>query len=216
MGLSIPALRAALCICLIICTIGGCATYETQKISSAPGSSTLSKESSASMGAVSFRCVSLADKDASRNYLGVDPSSTGMVPVFVKVQNNGDHPIKVDCAKCFLTASAGGETFRALTVNEACERARRSDAHVIAATFAFGMMGAIISGTHVAEVNRTLEQDYYDKSFKPTLLNSGAEGQGVIFFDALGEKQALLRSLVVTTIDVDTMEPRETQLDLPR
>ncbi len=216
MRLSGRLLGAAVCSCLILSITVGCATYETQKNVPASEGGTLSKESSVSAGAVDFRCCSLAEKNTCRNYLGIDPASTGMVPLLLKVQNNGNDPVKIDLTHCFLTTSQEGETFNALALNDACERARRGDASVIGAAIAFGAIGAVISGTQTAQANRTLDQDYYDKCFKPTMINAGAKGEGVIFFDAPKEKQDLLRSLIMTTIDVNTMERKETQIELPR
>ncbi len=216
MRLSGQLLRVTICSCLILSLTGGCATYDTQKNISNSESNILGKEYFVTVGDIDFRCCSLAAKDTSQKYLGIDPASTGMVPLLLKVRNNGSNPVKVDLTRCFLANSQGSEIFKALALSDATERARRSDAAVVGATLAFGMIGGLISGSQTAQANRTLEQDYYDKYFKPTLINTGSEGQGVIFFDTPEEKQSLIRYLVITTIDIKTMDQNETRIQLPR
>ena len=216
MRLPVPICRLTLYSCLIVSATVGCATYDARKVSSIQEISTLCKQSSANMGPVGFRCCSLAGREAGESYLGLDPALAGMVPVLLRIQNNGNNPVKVDLANCFVCTDAREETFKTLTPSEACDRARRNDAHVIAVGIAFGPAGALISGAQAAEVNRTLEQDYHDKSFKPTLISSGFEGQGIIFFDVPKERQLSLNSLIVSTIDANTMEQREVIIDLSK
>jgi len=213
---SIRCCLAVFCSCLTFNALIGCVSYEAKKVS-APEGTSLGSEFFANTGAVEFRCYSLANPDASRLYLGIDPASTDMVPVMLKVANNGSSPIKLELHDCLLKSIPGGETFGALTLKYACERARRSDvAPVLGAILVFGVAGAFVSGNQVAETNRTLEEDYYRKSFKPALINSQCEGQGIIFFDVPKQKQGLLQTLVIVTTDLNSMQRTETVIDLQR
>ncbi len=205
---------SAFCACIALCTVAGCASYDAKNITSVSMRGTSVKEFATSVDGVDVRCCPLVDREASQKYLGIDPSSAGVIPIFLSIRNNTDSPLKVEVGKCFTATDSRGGIFNALTIGEASERARRSDVvPVVWSSMIFGVAGMIIAGNQVAEVNRTIDQDYHEKSFKPTLINSGFEGKGIIFFDVPKEEQTSITSLVLTTTNLNTMEHKETTLE---
>jgi hypothetical protein len=153
------------------------------------------------------------DEETAKGYLGISPGAAGMVPVYFKVQNNGDGPIKVEISKAYLS-SGTEETVPCLSLEAACDRARRSDGEVMMWGVAFGMFAMMASASNVAEVNRTIDSDYQQKQFKPALINAGGMGEGVLFFDVPKEKQAEIRSAVLLYSDLGSGETREVRFNL--
>jgi hypothetical protein len=128
----------------------------------------------------------LDDKLAKTN-VGVTPSASGMLSVFVRVENGAENPVKVDLANSFLLIN--GEKYPSLAAESAVERAQRGDAVPVAGmTVLFGLIGGIATGSVIATGNRTIEEHYQEKSFKPTLINTKSCGSGLVFFEFSKEK----------------------------
>jgi hypothetical protein len=149
----------------------------------------------------------LKEKDLAKSYVGIDPAKSSMIPVFMKIANSGDNPIKVDISGSSLI-TATGEPFQALSIDEAIEKAIRSDAEVVGWTIAFGLMGALVSGGNTASTNKSLEEDYHQKSFKPSLINTKSSGEGLVFFYVPVEKQALINAAMIQLLNPISNERR--------
>jgi hypothetical protein len=193
-----------------------CVTYNVRKLPDPQEGSTTRKESVVAVETAELHCVSLSGKQDSRDYLGLDPASSNMVPVLLRIENHGRFPVKVDLSRTFLTLTMG-ENRRSLTLEESCDRARRADAApVLGAAIMFGLIGAAAGGAQAASANRSLEEDYFQKYFRPTLINSEASGRGVVFFDVPADKQSAITLLTVTLVDVSTGAPTPVTMDFPR
>jgi hypothetical protein len=152
--------------------------------------------------------VVLKDRRLARNYVGIDPVRSSMVPVFMKIINAGNDIVKVDIPGTSLLTDAG-ESFHSLTIDQAIEKAMRSDAEVVGWTMAFGITGALASGSKAASANKSLEEDYHNKSFKPTLLNTKSSGEGLVFFHVPAEKQALINAIAIQLFNLQSNEPKK-------
>ena len=206
----IPFLTALLAAILIV---AGCASYETQKTPTIAQKAGSQEEVSASNALLEVHAVPMLKGETAKAFLGINPSSTGMAPILFKIRNIGASPIKIDLSRSYLS-SKSNERSPCLSLDEACKRALRSDAEVVGWTVAFGLVGGLVSGSKVTEANRTLESDYQQKQFKPTLINSGGLGEGVVFFDVPKEKQSLIRSAIIVYQDLGSNQPGEIVIDL--
>lgn len=195
--------------------IGGCASYQTKSLSSVPEHGAAMNEFIGASDSVEVRCTPMMDKEMAKSYLGIEPSKVEMVPVLFKVQNNGTSPIKVDISRTALILD-GAADGPCLSLDDACNKARRGEGEVIGWGIAFGAVGAMASGNKVAEANRALESDYQKKAFKPTLINAGGKGEGVLFFDVPKDRQQLVRSVRLSYLDLSTSETREIHIGLQR
>jgi hypothetical protein len=169
--------------CAIALVLLGCTSYEPAEDSGQEAlNENAAREIVASGDSVEVRLVPLFDAERARPYLGIDPSRSKIMPVLLNVANAGPEPIKVELQDSYLSAGPD-ERWRTLALKEAVDRALRSDADVFVLGLAFGMPVWFIAADNAAATNRTLEEDYHAKYFQPTLINAGASGQGVVFFD---------------------------------
>lgn len=193
-----------------------CASYKTEKIPDTLESGVARKESVITIDRVQLHSISLDGTEDRHKYLGLDSASSNMVPLLLSVVNQGSDPLKVDLSRTFL-ASTAGENFKSLTLEESCDRARSEGAvPILGATVLFGALGATASGAQVASTNRSLEEDYFQKYFRPTLIGAGSSGRGVLFFDVPADRRQRMLSLVVTLVDLGMGKTTQVRLDLPR
>ncbi len=186
----------------------GCASYAPAEKANMTPTDILNRNAAVVNSApCEFRVVVLKDRELAKNYVGIDPFKSSMIPVFLKVNNYGSDLIKVDIPDSSLS-SDGGESFSSLTIEQAVEIARRSDAEVVGWYIAFGVMGALVSGSNTASVNKSLEEDYHSKSFKPTLINTKSSAEGLIFFSVPADKQKLLHSVTIQLLDLTSHKSR--------
>lgn len=188
----------------ILLIVAGCSSYKpAENPEPIPGVSdgTDSNEVVAAEESVEVRFVPLFDKERAKSYLGIDPAKSKMMPALVKVVNTNDIPIKVDLENSYLVVDPN-ERWSTLPLGEAIHRGLRSDAEVVGWMVAFGMPAWYAAADHAANVNRTLEEDYHEKHFKPMLINGGTAGQGVVFFD-VPEKGA--RHVSAAVIRIQTL-----------
>ena len=128
----------------------------------------------------------LFDEEIAKENLGISPKETGMLPVYIKVENKSPNPIKVNLSNSFISVAEG--KCPSINIEEAIARAIKSDAQVVGWTLLFGIPGMLISGSAAAEENKNIEEYYQRRSFKPTLLNSNTSGAGLVFFDIQKDK----------------------------
>jgi hypothetical protein len=138
-----------------------------------------------------------------REYFGIDPAKSRMVPAMLSLENVGDEIVRLDLEDSYL-ALESGEQWHVLSLDEAIDRALRSDAEVIGWTLAFGLVGAAVSMDHSTSTNRTLEQDYHAKYFRPVVINAGQSGRGVVFFERPAPAGRKISSMVVQATRLNT------------
>lgn len=187
----------------------GCATYSPSERANLTPTDILKKnEAVVSSESCEFHIVVLKDKDIAKSYVGIDPTQSSMIPVFMKIANSSNHLVKVDISGSSLLTDAG-EPFQSIPIDEAIEKARRSDAEVVGWTIAFGLMGGLVSGGNTASINKSLEEDYHQKSFKPSLINTKSSGEGLVFFYVLAEKQALINAAIIQLLNPTSNETKK-------
>ena len=158
----------------------GCASYEPEQEGrdvSLPGEEIVVEQDQ-----LVVRLHPVFEKTAARNYFGINPAASHMMPAMLSLENVGDEIVRLDLEESYLVMRAD-EQWHVLALDEAIDRALRSDAEVIGWALAFGTVGAIISMDNVTTTNRTLEQDYHAKHFRPVVINGGQSGHGVVFFE---------------------------------
>lgn len=155
----------------------GCASYETLKKQDTSDDGF--KEIIISEDSITVHYFPYIDSILCKKHLGIKPSRAQMIPSLLKIENNSTKIIKVNIEKCTLNIS--DEKCSPLELEDAINRARRSGAEVVAWQVGFGLIGWSIAANNVTSTNRSLEEDYHSKYFKPTLINSGKTAQGIIF-----------------------------------
>jgi len=199
------------CVSLFILTslLAGCATYSpAERGELTPADILKGKEAVVSSESCEFRVVILKDRDLAKRYVGIDPAESSMIPVFMRIANSGNRLIKLDASGSSLLTAAG-EPFQSLTIDEAIEKAMRSDAEVVGWGIAFGTVGAIVSASNTASTNKSLEEDYHKKSFKPNLINTESSGEGLVFFHVPPEKQEFINAAVIQLLDPTSNETKK-------
>lgn len=185
----------------------GCASYEPAKHPDpAASSGEISKEIVATADSIELRLIPLFDAERAKPYLGIDPATSRIMPAVLKVTNTGNEPIRVDLQDSSLRIG-DNERWATLSLTEAIDRALRSDAHVVGWTIALGLPAWLISADQAAATNQTLEQDYHAKYFKPTLINAGGTGQGVVFFDVPRKSECRISAAMIRLRKLDTDQP---------
>ncbi len=196
-----------ICLCVsstLLFTLAGCTSYDPARHPELPPPGEGGTDGVvAGDSSLEIHFVPLFDKERAKAYLGINPASSRIMPALVKVVNLDKQPIKVDLRGSHLVVDPN-EHWKSLELGEAIRRALRSDAEVVGWMFAFGLPAWYAAAGNAANVNRTLEQDYHTKYFKPTLINAGASGQGVVFFDAPQQDEHHISAAVIRVRKVNT------------
>ena len=194
----------------------GCATYQP---GDAPSPITeddiLQDQVVLTMDSLEFHLAPLTNQQIAKKYLGLDPLKSNMLPVFMRVHNSGNQIVKIDISLSFLLTTSG-ESYPALALEQSIDRAMRSHGEVVAWTIGFGLIGALASGSQVASANRTLEEDYLAKRFKPTLINAEGSAQGIVFFDIPAEEQGNISSAVIHVLNLTTNDAKHISINLTK
>jgi hypothetical protein len=195
----------------------GCVSYKPVELKE---NEIIKKGVVAKIDSIEVSFIWLADRQVAMNYVGIDPQKSNMLPTFIKISNCGNKVIKVDLARSHLVTELG-EELRSLSVEESIDRAKRSDAAVVAwtlglATISYVAAGGamIVAGNATTSVNRTLEEDYHNKYFKPTLINAGGCAQGIVFFGFPAKKQTKIILAVIQIKNIDTNEEKKVYINL--
>jgi hypothetical protein len=198
-------------VCFIII---GCATYKPLNKANQISTQNLIKNAIIrSEGKINIHISIIEDKELAKKYFGIDPLKSKMVPVAIKIDNNGEEIIKLDILSCHLVTDTN-VNYYALSIEEAITRALRSDASVIGWTIGFGLVGGLIAGDKAASTNKTLEEDYHAKYFKPTLINRGSSGEGIIFYDFSEKVFNHIESSVITISKLGSEEKVQINIKL--
>ncbi len=204
-----------LCI-LMACTfpILGCAKYKPANTSNQISENKiLENDVFISGNDIDIHFAAIKDKQTSKEYLGIDPYKSNMLPVLLKITNNRNEVIKVDLVNSYVITKTA-ELHNNLSIDEAIKKALRSDAEVVGWMIGFGCLGFLVAGDNAASINRSLEEDYHDKYFMPTLLNIGSTAKGIVFFDYPREAQGQIISSVIQLTSLNTNEKIQIKIQL--
>jgi hypothetical protein len=191
-------------------------------------------EITASCQGLKFYLIPLLDEKITKPNLGIVPKDFDMFPVFLRIENISQHPIKVDLQNSFIVT--GEERNRSMIVEEVIERIGKNDPQsAVGLGVAFGLLGGIAGATVGVAVgsiidsstvgSKTIEEYYHDNSFKPTLINSSLSGSGIVFYDVQKDRMSYDQFILsfpilnlitneVTTAEIsfkvkDAVRPRE-------
>jgi hypothetical protein len=184
---------------IVLSALAGCSSYEPAqhpKPVSVASEDAAAGEIVVNEDSIEIRFVPLFDKERAKSYLGINPAKSKIMPALVKVVNTCNEPVKVDMDGSYLVIDPN-ERWNTLALSEAIHRGLRSDAEVVGWMIALGMPAWYAAASNSANVNRTLEEDYYAKHFKPTLINAGGVGQGIVFFDVREQDECHVSAAVI-------------------
>jgi len=197
---------------VVFLLLAGCASYEPAKHPDLKASSGAdSNEIVVTTDFIEVHLVPLFGAKQAGAYLGINPVRSKIMPIILRVVNTSDGPVRVELQDSFLQIGTD-ERWRTLSLTEAIDRALRSDAHVVGWTIAFGMPAWLIAADQATATNQTLEQDYHTKYFKPTLINVGGTGQGVVFFDVPQKRETRVSSATIRLRKLNGDQPIEVRL----
>jgi hypothetical protein len=188
----------------LMVTLVGCAT--SYKPASSPqalqerlsqGGSNI--EISAASQDVKFQVYPLLDEKVTKTNLGILPADLDMLPIFLKVENVSQNPIKVDLLNSFVVS--GEERNPSMMVEDVVGRIKKNDPQAaLGMGVVFGLVGGLAGATVGVAVgaiidsstvgSRTIEEHYHDKSFKPTLIIPGSSGSGIVFYTLPRDRMA--------------------------
>jgi hypothetical protein len=70
-------------------------------------------------------------------------------------------------------------------------------------------------GTHTANVNQDVEQDFFAKAFRPSVIPAGGTAAGIVFYSASGYQQKQVTKAVLPIVDLRTGRVTNLSLLLP-
>ncbi len=127
-----------------------------------------------------------------------------MLAVLLVIDNHKNNPIKIDTFSSH--ASDNSSIYRTMHPHEAIKRVLITTPEAVATLgILFGPIVGLIAGAKQTDENILIEDYFWEKSFKPTLINSKKRGVGLIFFNI--PKKAIDYSKLtynITVIDLAT------------
>jgi len=183
-----------LLLCVLAILLCGCATYKPPdniqtlyEGVSQKGSADLSVTSNE----FEVRCLPIINEKVAKTNLGILPEEFEVLPVFLKVENISQNPIKVDLPNSFITIGEKQTTY--MDIDSVVDRIAKKDADAaIGLGLVFGMLGGITGGAVGGAVgavidsskvgSRTVEGHYYRQSFNPVFIQPKNSGSGLVFY----------------------------------
>jgi hypothetical protein len=200
---------------LLLHGLTGCSSYEPASSREPLSEEGWKKdERGVTQDSLEIRFTLLADPKISRRLVGITPANARMVPGLLEVSNDSNEVVRVDLAGARLLQESGKD-LPSVALDEAIHRALRSDAEVMAWGLGFGVLPMLVAADNSARTNRTLEEDYHAKSFKPTLINPKGKGQGVVFFDYPRGRAPKIHRVVIPVARLTTKDSVEVKIELP-
>ncbi len=181
----------------------GCVSYAPATLDEPPLGDERILESPA--GAVVCRAALLETDSQSQRFFGFEVSRVRLLPAVLACKSAAPAlRVEVEDAKA---CGAWGRS-AVLPIDQVITQARHSMVGPAFATLAFGLVGGIAAGAPIDSANRSIEQDFRAKEFRPRVLNPGDEAFGAIFFRlAQGSERAA--AVVISTVDLASGERTE-------
>lgn len=187
-------------LCILAVVFYGCATYKPPD-----NIQTLYDRVSQKAGAdlivicdgFKVQCIPIVNERVAKTNLGIHPAEFEMLPVFLKVENTGQNPIKVDLPNSFITIGEKQTTY--LDIDSAVGRiAKKDEDAAIGFGLIFGMLGGIsgavvgvAAGTAIDSSKTgsgTVGGHYYRQSFNPVFIHPNNSGGGLAFYKVSKEE----------------------------
>lgn len=213
-----------LLLCVLAILFYGCATYKPpdniqtfyDRVSKKVGT-----DLTVAYNEFEVQCFPIIDEKAAKTNLGIVPEEFEVLPVFLKVENKSQNPIKVDLPNSFITIGEKETTY--LDIDSVVERIAKKDADAeagLTAVFAVfggvagvvgGVAGAVVGGALGAVIDSsktgsgTVEGHYYRQSFSPVFIQPKNSASGLVFYHLSNEDlECEGLTLSVPIIDLNT------------
>ena len=183
-----------LLLCVLAILFSGCATYRPpdniqtfyDRVSQKTGGNlTVTHDE------FEVQCIPIVNERVAKTNLGIHPAEFEMLPVFLKVENTGQNPIKVDLPNSFITIGEKQTVY--LDIDSVAGRIAKKDED---AAIALGMMFGVLGGLSGAVVgvatgavidsskvgSGTVEGHYYRHGFNPVFIHPKNSGGGLVFY----------------------------------
>lgn len=183
---------------LLLCGLAilfyGCATYKPpdniqtlyDRVSQKVGA-----DLSVTCNEFKVQCFPIINEKVAKTNLGILPEEFEVLPVFLKVENTSQNPIKVDLPNSFITIGEKQTTY--MDIDSVVERIAKND---VDAALALGMIGGMfggiaggVAGASLGVVidsskvgSETVEGHYFRQSFNPVFIHPKDSGSGLAFY----------------------------------
>jgi hypothetical protein len=160
------------------------------------------------------QCFPILDEKVAKTNLGIVPEEFEVLPVFLKVENTSQNPVKVDLPNSFITIGEKQTTY--MDIDSVVERIAKSDADAaLALGVVFGMFGGVAGGVVGAGLGAvidsskvgsgTVEAHYYRQSFGPVFIQPKNSASGLVFYHLSKEDlECEGLTLAVPIVDLNT------------
>jgi hypothetical protein len=164
-------------------------------------------------GPVACRAALLDTYAQSRHYFGFE--SRELVPVVLACTGVAA-ALRVEVERAEACSIRG--PLPVVPVDRVIEEARKSwvgPTVVLAVLFGVaGLAPALASGAVADQENRSIEQDFHAKAFRPRVLNPGEEGFGAIFF-RIGVRTERVEAVTLSIVDLASGQRTQVVLGNP-
>jgi hypothetical protein len=206
-----------LLLCVLAILFYGCATYKPpdntqtlyEKVSQKTGG-----DLTVTHDECEIQCIPIINEKVAETNLGIHPVEFEIFPIFLKVENTSQNPVKVDLPNSFITIGEKQSIY--MDIESVVERIGKRDADTAASLgLIFGMFGGIAGGIAGAGLGAvidssrvrsgTVKEHYYLQSFNPVFIHPKNSGSGLVFYNLSKEDFDCERlTLSVPIVDLNT------------
>jgi len=191
--------RVNILFCILTILFCGCATYKPpdnihtlyERVSQKAGTDLI-----VMCDEFKVQCIPIVNERVAKTNLGIHPAEFEMLPVFLKVENTGQNPIKVDLPNSFITIGEKQTTY--LDIDSVVGRiAKKDEDAAIGFGIIFGMLGGVsgavvgvVAGTAIDSSKTgsgTVGGHYYRHGFNPVFIHPKNSGGGLVFYHLVKE-----------------------------
>jgi hypothetical protein len=163
---------------------------------------------------VKVHCFPIIDQRMAETNLGILPEEFEVLPIFLKVENTSQNPIKVDLPNSFMTVGEKQNAY--IDTDSAVERIGKNDTNAaMAFGVMFGVLGGAVGGIAGAGLGSaidsskvgsgTIEGHYHRQSFTPTFIYPNNSGAGLVFYHVSKEDlDSEKLTLILPIVDLNT------------
>ena len=151
----------------------------------------------------------------SRRAFDADIASYGVLPLLLRVENNGAREYRIDRSE--IKAFIGDQALRPIYGYEAAKQgaSREYVGKVLINTAMWGPLGMFFglptlvgSAAHTREVNKEIEQHFANMEFSGAMLKPGESASGFVYYRLPSSSQQLSNLVVEMTVESNGYEER--------
>ena len=140
---------------------------------------------------VRVKCYPIIDEELIERCLGILPEELEVLPVFLKVENMSQNPVKIDLPNSLIIIGKKEKAY--IDVDGVAERISKEGGDAaLGLGIMFGIFGGAIGGAVGAGLGAGIDssksgdgtvEEYYDRlSFNPTFIHPENSGAGLVFY----------------------------------